>query len=350
MSVSSRRFLPSVVTVTALTCGAGAALRAQDTTKRVPLFERETPLVVTFTADLDALRGDKRESPWRSAVIEYERPDSVPLGIRLRVKTHGVWRLAHCGFPPLRLDFSGKTTKGTLFQGVKKPKLTSACRNTDDYEQLVLQELQLYRIYQLLTPKSHRARLIRTTYVDSASGKVDATRYAFLLEDPDQMAERLGGKIIKERGARAGDFEPDALAVAFLFEYMIGNTDFSFNQLHNAEIVTLPDGRTYPIAYDFDFSGAVNAPYATPDPSVRIRRVRDRKFRGYCALLAEYPRHLALFQERKDAIYALYRDEIGRLMDPRIVRETLSYFDDFYRTIGNPRETEALLGDCLGPR
>jgi hypothetical protein len=141
------------------------------------------------------------------------------------------------------------------------------------------------------------------------------------------------------------------MALAYVFQYLIGNTDFSFNQLHNAEIVALPDGRNIPVAYDFDFSGAVNARYATPDPSIKIRRVRDRKFRGYCTLNPEYPKVFSLFQQRKEAIYALYGDEIGRLMDPRIVRETLDYFNEFYDTIGSPRMTErAILGDCLGPR
>ena len=49
--------------------------------------------------------------------------------------------------------------------------------------------------------------------------------------------------------------------LAFLFEYFIGNTDFSFNGLHNGELVLRPNGAPLtPIGYDFDFSGAVNAP------------------------------------------------------------------------------------------
>jgi hypothetical protein len=44
-----------------------------------------------------------------------------------------------------------------------------------------------------------------------------------------------------------------------------------------------------------------------------------------------------LFRERKDAIYALYADPIGRLVEPRRVRETLAYFDEFYATINSPR-------------
>jgi hypothetical protein len=353
---SARRRL--FVGLMAATTGAAAPIAgAQEPgQQRVPpLFQRETPLAVTLTTNIGQLRGDRKhgadKAPWRAATLTYQRQDSAPQRVPVRAKTHGIWRLAHCELPPVRLKFGSKDTKSTVFAHVDKPKLTSSCHDSDDYEQYVLQELQLYRIYQVLTPMSHRVRLLRVTYADSASGKTEAVRYGFLLEDPDQMAARLGGKLVKEKGATASDFDEEQMALAYVFQYLIGNTDFSFNQLHNAEIVVLPDGRNIPVAYDFDFAGAVNARYATPDPSIRIKRVRDRKFRGYCALNPDYRRIFPLFQQKKDAIYALYSDEIGRLMDPKIVRETLDYFNEFYETIGSQRMTErVILGDCLGSR
>lgn len=367
------RYALLVGLLAAVTCTAAGDARAQEQQSLPapsavpPLFQREAPLAVTFTTNIAQLRGDRKrgseKAPWRAGTLTYQRADSAspgaapgappgaPSRVPVRAKTHGIWRLAHCEFPPVRLNFSSRDTKGTPFAHIDKPKLTNSCRDADEYEQYVLQELQLYRIYQLLTPMSHRVRLLRVAYADSATGRIEATRYGFLLEDPDQMAARLGGKLIRAKGATASDFDAPQMALAYLFQYLIGNTDFSFNQLHNGEIVVLPDGRNVPVAYDFDFSGAVNARYATPDPSIRIRRVRDRKFRGYCALNAEYPGALPLFRQKKDAIYALYSDEIGRLLDPKTVRETLDYFNEFYDVIGSQKLTErAILGDCLGPR
>jgi hypothetical protein len=352
MPPSRRRLLAALLSAT---CAAGPAALAQEGEKVVsPLFQSERPLAVVFTANIGQLRDDKRhrdDAPWRAATLTYERPDSGPVHVPVRAKVHGIWRLAHCEFPPLRLNFASKDTKNTLFEHVDKPKLTSYCRDADAYEQYVLQELQLYRIYQLLTPMSHRVRLLRITYADGANGKTEAVRYGFLLEDPDQMAARLGGKITKLKGAGIGDFDEQPLAVTYVFQYFIGNTDFSFNQQHNGEIVALPDGRNLPVAYDFDFAGAVNARYATPDPSVRIKRVRDRKFRGYCQQNAEFAKTFPLFQQKKDAIYALYSDEIGKLMDPSVVRETLDYFNEFYDAISDPGRAERVIfRDCLGPR
>ncbi len=317
-----------------------------------PLFASQVALAVTLTANMKQLRGDRRDdSPYRSATLSYTAADGKTVTVPIRAKTHGIWRLKNCEFPPIRLNIGNKEAKGTLFHDLQKPKMVSVCKDRDNYEQLVLQEMQLYRIYQVLTPVSHRVRVLRVTYADSASGKPVATRYSFVFEDPDEMADRLGGKMMKVKGAGPDDLDPERAAVAFLFEYLIANTDFSFNGLHNGELVAKPDGSALlPIGYDFDFSGAVNAPYATVDPRLAVKRVRDRLYRGYCVLKPEIPAAIALFNQKKDAIYALYHDEVGKLLDERIVRETLEYFDEFYRTIGSERETAGMLASCVGPR
>ncbi len=331
------------------TVRAQAAAPEQSAPATPKLFTSDAPLALTLTTNIKQLRGDRSEgAPYHAATITYADKDGKPIVVPFKVKTHGIWRLKHCEFPPLRLSFSNKNTKHTLFHELDRPKFVNACRNSDTYEQYVLQEFQLYRVYQLITPASHRARLLRVSYADSASGKIDATRYAFVIEDPDQLAARLGGTMVKTKGATAADIDGAQGAIAFLFQYLIGNTDFSFNGLHNGELVMKTDGSgLVPIAYDFDFSGAVNASYATVDPRLPIKRVRDRLFRGYCAFEADYPAAFALFQAKKAAIYALYRDEIGKLMDQGVVKETLGYYDDFYETIKDPHD---VVRTCQGPR
>jgi hypothetical protein len=336
---------------------APATSAAQDTTKAddpkgvPPLFEHETPLAVTLTANLGRLRADKdTNAPWRTGTLAYSA-DGRRVVVPMRVRTRGLWRLKNCHFPPLRLDFAGKEAKNTILAQLGKPKLVNYCRDSENYEQYILQEHQLYRIYRLLTPISYRVRLLRVAYVDSASGETTATRYAILAEDPDHLARRLGGIILKAKGARASDLEAPQLALAYLFQFMIGNTDFSFNGLHNTQLVATPDGQILPVAYDFDYAGAVNASYATPDPILRMPNVRQRKFRGHCAIASEYPKLLPLFHEKRAAIYALYRDELGRLMDEGRVKETLEYFDEFYEMIATPASAErSFLNQCVGPR
>lgn len=335
---------------TAPRAAAQAATPKEDSTVVPPLFTQIAPLAVTFTANLGRLRADKdTNAPWRHATITYTA-DSGRVLIPIRAHTRGIWRLKNCAFPPLRLDVPGKAAKGTVFAHLGKPKLVNYCRDTDAYEQWILQEYQLYRVYQLLTPVSYRARLLRISYADSASGHADVTRYGFITEDPEHLAKRLGGTVVKMKGARPDDLDAGPLALAYLFEFMIGNTDFSFNGLHNTQLIGTLDGRVLPIAYDFDYAGAVNTSYAVPDQSLKIRSVRQRKFRGYCVLADEYPKLLPLFREKKDAIYALYHDEVGQLIDAGRVRETLGYFDEFYAMIATPETAQKeFLNDCVGP-
>jgi hypothetical protein len=124
--------------------------------------------------------------------------------------------------------------------------------------------------------------LLRMTYADSATGKVEATKYAFVIEDPAHLASRLGGKVLKAQGATPDDLDPQVATISYLFQYMIGNTDFSVSGLHNAELVAMPTGTNLPIAYDFDYSGAVDASYAAPDPSLPISSVRQRLCSCFC--------------------------------------------------------------------
>lgn len=317
--------------------------------KPSPFFQSETPIAVTFTTNLKQLRRDKGEtSPWHAATVTIVDSTGKSIVVPATAKTRGIWRLKNCEFPPVRWKFTGADTKGTLLHELHEPKLVSYCRNSDMYEQYILQELMLYRVYRLLTPVSHQARLMRMTYVDSASGKVDATRYGFLLEDPARVAQRLSGKIVKTKGAGPDDLDTDLQTLTFLFEYMIGNTDFSFSGLHNTELVQKSNGDLLPIVFDFDYAGAVDASYATSDPRMRSVHVRDRQFRGYCSNKAAYAKAADLFREKKDAIYALYADEIGRLLQPRTVKATLTYFDEFYHDIATPKDFERhVMSDCL---
>src|SRR5688572_5243813 len=240
-------------------------------------FKSEQPISITLTTNLARIRKDKGDKkPWRSGTVKYVDPSGKEHVIPVQLRTRGIWRLKNCEIPPMRMNFARATSVGTPFWGLDMPKLTSVCRDDDTYEQYILQELQLYRVQNLLTPVSHKARLLNITYVDSANGKVFAKRSAILLEEPLAMAQRLGGMEVKLKGARADDLDPFHNAFAGVFQYFIGNTDWSISGLHNMELLSQLDGTVIPIPWDYDFSGAINARYATTDPSLTISRVRDR--------------------------------------------------------------------------
>jgi hypothetical protein len=337
----------------ALAAAAGLA-SAQDSVKppiQPALFRSDQPIEVTLTTNIGKIRGDRRDDPpWRTATLSYKGDDGSLVTVPLQARTRGIWRLKMCDFPPLRLNFKGDLTKGTIFHKLDKPKLVSYCQDNDRYEQYILQEYQLYRIYGLLTPYAHRVRLLKFSYADSGSGKIRARRYGFIMEEPSAIAARLGGKVLEQKGAQPEDLDPFQDALFGVFQYFIGNTDFSIGGLHNVELFFGNDGGPVsPIAYDFDFAGAVNARYATPDPSLNLPNVRQRLFRGLCSDPAQYAKVFALFNAKKPEIYALYSDSVGKLIDHGAVRSTLSYFDEFYETINDHRSAkDHIVESCRG--
>jgi hypothetical protein len=62
-----------------------------------------------------------------------------------------------------------------------------------------------------------------------------------------------------------------------LFQYMIGNTDWEIVSCRNIMLLQPADSsKIIPVPYDFDFSGLVSAPYASPSAESGVLTVQDR--------------------------------------------------------------------------
>jgi len=210
----------------------------------------------------------------------------------------------------------------------------------------VLMEYGTYRTLNILTDLSFRVRLAHVTYVDTSGEDDPFTRYAFLIEDDEMMALRNGGRRIDWTGGQLDPrlLEKEHAILVDVFQYMIGNTDWSGVEMHNMEVFQTFEGVPSTIPFDFDFSGLVNTRYATPDPSLDIRRVRQRLFRGFCPdqvgrTPEEYEAAYAYFKEKKEEIYEMWRGMEG-LEEDRL-KDTLEYFDEFYETLDDPGRIES---------
>ena len=115
----------------------------------------------------------------------------VTLSVRGNFRRDG----ANCRFPPLYLNVPKKAVKHTLFAGQDKLKLVTHCQ-TDEY---VVREWMVYRLYNLLTDLSFRARLARVTYADSLRKRPDETHWGLLLEDDADLAKRNHLRLTKTR-------------------------------------------------------------------------------------------------------------------------------------------------------
>jgi len=304
-----------------------------------PLFGSDSTLTLTLTADFRAIAKDRdtiARNP-HSAVLSYTGLDARVVALNVEVRTRGHFRLkrATCDFPPLRLTFPKAELDKTLFERQRSLKLVTHCDNKSaEYEQYVLQEYLVYRVYNRLTDLSFRARLARVTYRDLVDSSARSVKYAFFIEDDQEMAKRTGTRVAKTQGARFDDLDHDQGTLLAVFEYFIGNTDWSLPYLHNIRLVRREEGSYYPVPYDFDWSGAVNTRYAKPDPRLPIRSVRERLYRGPCRTTDELAPVFARFKQEREAIYRLYQEQPD--LAGGNARSTVEYFEDFYRLLDNP--------------
>jgi hypothetical protein len=245
---------------------------------------------------------------------------------------------------PLRVQFKKKDVAGTVFDGQSSLKLVTHCRDNGDFEQHVLREYLPYRIYGLLSPIAFRARLAKVTYVD-AGGKPLTTRYGMFIEDDSDVARRAMARSVDLPRTQFKDFDPDSLMTMTLFEYMIANTDVSIFKLHNVKLMVTERRTTYPVPYDFDYSGLVDAPYAHPDPKLGIATVQDRIYRGPCGSEAEFDRALEKFRAKKADVMALY-DSLPDL-STGYRKQARSYLESFYAATERGRLKKTLVDGCV---
>ena len=323
-----------------------------------PLFASHEPLELTLEADFQTLKKEDRSRDSREerpAVLRWTSPAGSTESLEIQVRTRGNFRLSrrNCDFPPLRLNVKKGASKGTLFDGQDKLKLVVTCKPGQDYwEQYVLLEYLAYRMLNAFTDLSFRVRLARVTYVDT-SGKDDPfTRYAFIIEQDEMLAQRNNARLIEWTTGQLDPrlVEKQTAILGEFFQYLIGNTDWSAVEMHNVALIRSYDDLNYTIPYDFDFSGWVNARYATPDASLKISRVRQRLFRGFCPQdvnrsQADYDATVALFLEKKDGIYEMLNGVEG--LDRDRLKNALEYLDEFYETISDPERMESrMMRDC----
>ena len=132
-----------------------------------------------------------------------------------------------------------------------------------------------------------------------------------------------------------------------MFNYMIGNTDWSAVRGHNTKLMRTQPGEYLTVPYDFDFSGAVDARYASPDPSLteqhRLRRVTDRLYRGLCRSQLVRATLAPMFNAQREALWDLYIS-FERLEEDRR-EDALEFYEDFYETLNDERKFEREVTD-----
>jgi hypothetical protein len=269
--------------------------------------------------------------------------DGTDIPVTLGSRGHLRLKSSTCDFVPIKVEFPPEQLAGTIFEGQTTLKLGTHCRDEREFDQYVIREYLAYKLANLVTPLSFRARLARGTYIDARSKKRLSTHSALFLEHENDVARRLGGREARLPHMVFNEFDKDALTTTMLLEYMLGNTDYSIWALHNVVIVQDKTRKFFPVPYDFDLSGMVHTPYAAPDPRLSLRSVTDRLYRGPCRTVDQFMAAAESFRAHQADMMAAI-DAVSELNGVH-KREMKDYLESFFRRIATPESIKKTFVD-----
>lgn len=321
------------------------------------LFSNSDEMKVTLTGPWHTLKRNLKKDDRYPVQLSYTGANGQAHTINAEVAPRGITRrLRVCRFPPLKIYFDKEDVKGTEFRGNKSLKLVTYCQVQSKYEQYYVKEFLAYRIYNLLTDYSFRVKPLMIEYIDSDKGGDSITRFSFLIEDIDDVAERNHLEKLSIARISYTQLDPVISSIFSMFEYMIGNLDWAAGSgpkddacCHNSRLIGAGNDidPKYGIPYDFDASGLVNAHYAAPPDGLKVRDIRQRLYRGFCTFNDELPRTVALFNEKKPDVIALFQN--NQLLDERTREDALDYIEKFYEIINDPKRYEReIIDKCRG--
>lgn len=310
------------------------------TIDKVQFFNDTSVLRATISTNMGKLfrQKDKTGNQFQ-ANFTYILPDDSAINEPILLEIRGHFRKDNCYLPALKAIFKYK--KSSVLYTLGSLKLVSQCKTSDTYDQYLLREFLVYKIYNLLTNMSFNVRLLNLSLLDSSGKKRTITEHAFLMEDIKDLAKRNNSIDWKKGKLYSEQTDRRQMTLVAIFEYMIGNTDWGVPVNHNTRlIISKKDSlhRPYVVPYDFDYSGFVNTDYAIPDEKLGIQNVRERLYRGYPRTMEELNEVLDIFKQQKEKIYDLIKN--FELLTSKSKKDMITYLDDFFRIINEPNQVQ----------
>lgn len=180
---------------------------------------------------------------------------------------------------------------------------------------------------------------------------------AFFIESTKGAAERLGMRVVEDDHIALEQFAPAQLSILTLFQFMIGNTDWSVRKgraeaacCHNGKVLApaYSDSGWVVLPYDFDLAGLINTKYAAPSEKLRIKSVHHRLYRGFRRSNKYLDMPIGRFNVNRAAIKALFQNGPDGCSKNK---PALKYLRRFYAIINDEeRRKKEIFGDCRGSK
>lgn len=308
--------------------------------EQTPLFLENGALEARLEFSFRDIKKSESDTVYTATQFYYRNKGQEWDSIDVRIRARGKFRRENCFFVPIKMKIKKKDRAGTLFEGNKNLKLVMPCMREGNSDDLVIKEYMCYKLYESISPYAFSTRLMDLTPHDNRNRKTKEYRVkAFIIEDDKQVARRANGEILEGFQRNALFMQDSLAALQDVFQYMIGNTDWSSDRQHNVKIMLLPSKIKVPLPYDYDMSGLVNAPYAVVNEKIPIENVRERHFRGLCRNegLGEFVRlkYIELEPNFRKTLLTL-EDQ----MDPKEALAVEEYLEDFFSLIKDRKRFE----------
>lgn len=284
MNMSILKFV-SVILFSFSLIGSGQnVIQTENLPTEKRLFKQVDLLPVKLKYSRKNLKKETNDSTFMDSELAYKTTGGNWKSINLKIRARGNFRRENCYFTPLKLKIKKKEAKGSIFKGQKKLKLVLPCLNQSAKDDNVIKEYMIYKMYEVISPYYFSTRLVAIEYEDLKTRKSQLHQLkGVLIEDDETVAKRIEGKVSKRKFSPKG-YDYLAAVRNAMFQFMVGNTDYSITNQHNTKAVFV-DKKFIPVAYDFDMAGFVNTSYSvvsqTRKEKLPIEKVTERYYMGY---------------------------------------------------------------------
>ncbi|WP_157976198.1 hypothetical protein [Lewinella sp. IMCC34191] len=238
-----------------LLLAASASLSAKKGESIFDRWSRTDDKTIEIHLNLDTLLANRKtETEMHGIVVDNGQMFGVDISVR------GRYRRRTCVMPPIMLQFDKDFLRTAGLNTHNDYKLVTHCTLGEGGQEALVREELIYELYRTVEPEaSFRTQLLTIKYVNTADGST-FTSYAILIEDTDELKDRLDRDNCKDcYNAPQASFTN--IEKVTLFQYMIGNPDYSTMLGRNLKLMQDEEGMLTAVPYDFDFSGLVNPDY-----------------------------------------------------------------------------------------
>lgn len=331
--------MKQLVTLTAGLFLSIFSLAAQDSIPAKSIFNTLQDLKVinvTIETNLDSLINFRRRDTYQPAKFTYKTKDGALITRKMKVKPRGKYRRRVCDFPTIKLNFSKKELQADGMAKYDDYKVVTHCLDDKkESKENVLREYLVYKMYNILSPKSYQVQFVNITYIDSEGKMNRLKRTGFLIEDTGELEDRIGVDVHPEPRFPIDSFDIEQYNFVALFQYMIGNVDWRATPFtKNAKAIKIHGEDKYQlIPYDFDFSGVVNVSYMRIAEHLNQKNSRQRIFQGHIIRQKELKNNFERYEAKKIELL----DYISNFdLLPKPSRKNIQkYIESFYEDIAD---------------